>query len=163
MTAAPQPAPENRFTAHIYKLAMNYCVDVPAEVSRVLSPDGRPTHYVPVTATVTGQTARTRLVPRGGGRHRLFLGAPLREAAGAGEGDEVAVTLSIDTNRSEPPLPDDLRAALEDVEGAAGAFAALTPAQHGGMRRFLAEARRPQTRARRIERIVTEMHDRTWS
>lgn len=163
MTAAPPPAPEHRFTARIYKLAMNYCVDVPAEVSRALSADGHSGHHVPVTATAAGRTVRTRLVPRGGGRHRLFLSAPLREAAAAGEGDEVAVTIALDGDRPAPPLPDDLRAALEDVERAADTFAALTPAQHDGMLRWLAEARRPQTRTQRIERIVAEMHDRAWS
>jgi hypothetical protein len=157
MPASTSGEPQ-QFTARIYKLAMNYCVDVPAEVSRALSPD----YHVPVAVTAGGHTVATRLVPRGGGRHRLFLDATLREAAGAGRGDEVTVTLVLTTRSREPPVPDDLRAALGDVEGAAEAFAGLTSAQRTGMLRWLAEARRPETRARRIERLATEMHDRAW-
>lgn len=99
-------------------------------------------------------------MPRGGGRHRLFLNATLRAAVGAGEGDDVTVTLALDADAREPPAPDDLRAALDDVDGAAEAFAGLTFAQRSGMLRWLAEARHPQTRAQRIERLTVEMHDR---
>lgn len=139
---------------------MNYCVDVPADVSRTLSSHSPSGHHIPVAVTAGGHTARTRLVPRGGGGHRLFLNATLRAAVGAGEGDNVTVTLALDTDAREPPAPDDLRAALDDVDGAAGAFAGLTFAQRSGMLRWLAEARRSQTRARRVKRLAAEMHDR---
>ncbi|MEE8421445.1 MAG: YdeI/OmpD-associated family protein [Dehalococcoidia bacterium] len=158
--AAPAAAGKQRFTARIYKLAMNYCVDVPAEVSRALPSVGHSGHHVAVAVTAGGHTARTRLVPRGGGGRRLFLNSALRAAAGAGEGDDVTVTLALDAGAREPPVPDDLRAALDDVDGAAEAFAGLTFVQRTGMLRWLGEARRPETRAQRIERLTVEMHDR---
>ena len=102
------------------------------------------------------------MVPRGGGRHRLFLNGDLRRAAGIGEGDSVTVVLALDNEREEPPVPDDLAAALAAVEGAGEAFAGLTAATRASMLAWLAAARWEATRTERIERIVTEMHDRSW-
>lgn len=157
---------EQNFTARLYRLGINFCVDVPTEVSAALG-GGK---YIAARGTVSGtgdgsgggQPLLTRLVPRGGGEHRLFLNGAIRRAAGLSEGDEVTVTLSLDGERRDPPCPDDLAAALAEIEGAGETFEALSTAMRTEMLTWLAAAKRDATRAVRIERIVTEMHDRSW-
>ncbi len=126
---------------------------MPAEVSAVLG-GGK---YIAATGTAGTQPLRTRLVPRGGGEPRLFLNGAIRRAAGLGEGDEVTVTLTPNDDRREPPLPDDLAAALAEYRGAGETFEGLSTTMRTEMLTWLAA-----TRATRIERIVTEMHDRAW-
>ena len=105
----PSPVPQ-RFTATLRTLAMNYCVDVPAEASCALAGDP-PERYVRVEGTANGQPFRTRLTPRGGA-YRLFLDGDVRAAAGIGVGDEVTIEVARADAPPEPPLPGDLREAL---------------------------------------------------
>ena len=148
-----------RFSAALYRLAMNECLDVPPEVGRALAGDP-PETCVRVAGRAAGHPFRTRLTPRGGGAYRLFLDGAVRAAAGIGVGDAVAIELARDDAPREPALPDDLRAALEALDGGLDAFAALTEAQRTGMLAFLDRARTPPTRARYLERVVDEVRRR---
>ncbi|MGH9839592.1 MAG: DUF1905 domain-containing protein [Blastocatellia bacterium] len=71
-----------RFSAKIYKLGINPCVDVPKRVSEVFGKRG----YVPVAGTLNGQAIHATLVPKGGGEHRLFLNGEMRRRAAVGVG-----------------------------------------------------------------------------
>ena len=148
----------HRFRGQIYRVGMNYCLDVPLEVSADLvgSPASR---YVGVAGEAGGERFRTRLTPRGGGAFRLFLNGEVRAAAGAGLGDTVEVELWLDEHSNEDALPDDLAVALAGVDGAPAAFAAMTEAQRSGMVAYLARARTASTRARYVGRIVDNVRD----
>ena len=155
--AAAQPSNlRQRFSAAIYRVGTNYCVDVPAEASRAL---GAGTHP-PVAGEVPGVGFRTRLTPRGGGAYRLFLNGEVRAAAAAGVGDIVEVELWPDEAPRTPTLPADLASALDAIPGGLEAFAALTEAQRTGMVAFLERARTPETRARYVQRVVGEVRRR---
>ena len=144
-----------RFTAAIRKQGMNYCVDVPEAAGRALA--GEPPERHPRVAGRAGGVAfRTRLTPRGGGAWRLFLNGEARAAAGAGEGDAIAVELRRETAPREPEPPADLREALAAAAGGLEAFASLTAAQREGMSAFVERARTPSTRARYVARAVAE-------
>ena len=145
-----------RFHAPIYKLAMNYCVDVPTEVGRAL---GGGT-YVPVEGAAAGEPLRTRLTPRGGGEYRLFLSGEVRAAAGVGLGDEVAIELRPEEASREVACPDDLAAALATLDRGLEAFAGLTEAQRTSMIAFVERARTPGTRARYVARVVDSVRGR---
>ena len=138
---------------------MNYSVDVPADVSRALAGDP-PERYVRVEGAADGHPFRTRLTPRGGGAYRLFLDGDVRAAAAIDVGDEVAVEVARADAPPEPPLPDDLRAALSAVDGGVEAFTRLTEAQRTGMLAFVERARTASTRARYVERVVEEVRRR---
>ena len=148
-----------RFSATIYQVGMNYCVDVPAEASRAF---GGETH-VPVAGTAHGNAFRTRLTPRGGGAYRLFLNGEVRAAAAAGVGDVVAVELWRDEESRELAPPTDLAAALAELGGGLEAFAALSEAQRAGMIEFVGRARTAATRARYVQRVVDELRRRLGS
>ena len=119
--ALKQIAPQ-RFTAPIYRVGANCCVDAPPRVSRAFG-TGR---YVAVVGTANGFEFRTTLVPRGGGLHRLFLNGDVRAAAGVGEGDSVTVRLAFDAEPREVPVAEDVSAALRALPGASDVFRGFT-------------------------------------
>ena len=108
---------------------------------------------VPVLGHLQGVTIRGTLVPTGGGRHRLYLNGPMREAAGLDEGDEARLVLWLDDQPRAPTVPDDLRAALE-AAGALCAFEAWPPSHRLEYVRAIDQAKRPETRQKYIERAV---------
>lgn len=138
------------FQSRIYQVGILRCVDVPAEVSRALGGE----RYIPVVVRVGGGSGRSTLVPRGRGRHRLFLKQDLREAAAVDTGDELELAVERDPEPIAPGLPPDLESALNLNPGLLGQFFRETPYQQRAIVTWLEKARRPETRARRIRRIV---------
>jgi hypothetical protein len=147
------PAPLT-FSATLGRLGINYCVDVPAAVSAALGEGPA----IPVVGTVgDGVPLRSTLVPRGGGRHRLFLSGAVRAEAGIAEGDRVAVTLERDDapRAAADELPEDLVTALREAR-ATEAFAALPPGKRHEILQWIEAAAREATRAKRVARAVEE-------
>lgn len=131
--------------AHINNVAM----DVPEHVSKSFGIQGN----IPVSGTADTAPIISTLVPTGGGRHRLFLNADVRAAIGKGPGDQVHITVVFDPKDRTPELPGDLESALRDND-AWEAWEALRPSRRKGTLVYLADAKRPETRAKRIDQIV---------
>ncbi len=147
------------FSATIYTVGINRCVDVPDSIGKTF--EGQ--RYVPVVATVKEHGARTTLVPGGRGRYRLFLNNEVRKAAGVDTGDRVRITLSIDSESREIPVPKDVAKALRSTKGAQVDFEVLTPSQRRGFLQWVLSAKTPETRERRIMKgigIILEMAER---
>ena len=138
------------FSATIYKIGINRCVDVPKRVSDALGKTGR----VPVTGTIDGYRIRATFVPKGGGRHRLFVNGKMREAVGADTGDRVSFILRIDTRSREIAVPKDVAAAFRRVKGATAVFNGFTPSKQRGLLRWILDAKRDDTRKRRIDKVI---------
>ncbi|MFQ5890917.1 MAG: YdeI/OmpD-associated family protein [Gemmatimonadota bacterium] len=141
-----------RFSSRIYKLGINPCVDVPKRVSNAFGLRG----YVPVEGTMNGHRIRATLVPKGRGFHRLYVNGAMRRAAGVGVGDVVELELRFDPGSRDIPVPADLREALREVEGAEAAWEELTPSHRKELLVAILDAKRPETRARRIRRAIHE-------
>jgi hypothetical protein len=126
--------------------------EVPAEVVGALGEGKRPK----VAITINGHTWRSR-VPSKGGRYLVGISAGNRAAAGIDEGDEIEVTLELDTEPREVDEPADLMVALDAVPTVRAAFDRLP----FGLRRKhvndIEAAKTAQTRARRIERLVESL------
>ena len=146
---------EQRFVGVLYELPSNYAhimnvaLDVPASVSEAFRVRG----HVPVAGTADGAELTATLVPVGGGRHRLFLNGAVRTAIGKGAGDSVEIRVRLDRSDRTPETPPDLREALAE-DGAFETWQALAPSRRKELLVWLADAKREQTRAARIGRIV---------
>ncbi len=146
---------EQRFAGVLYELPSNYAhimnvaLDVPAAVSDAF---GLPGH-APVVGTADGAELTATLVPVGRGRHRLFLNSAIRQAIGKGAGDSVEIRIGLDRSDRTPETPADLQEALAD-DGASAAWEALAPSRRKECLVWLTDAKRDQTRAARIGRIV---------
>ena len=173
----PPKLDTKRFLATIYRIWMMRHVDVPNEVARALAKQlqsGRSgaehatqkskklakPKYIPVIAIVGGKSARTTLVPTGGGRYRLQINTAQRKAAHADVGEVVTVELRIDRASRTLPVPPDLSAGLKRHAKAWKAFQELAP---GGRRQFIQwfdSAKSPAARQRRLDRAVDVLLER---
>ena len=107
----------------------------------------------PVLATVNGYSWRTT-VTRMGGEFLLGLNRSVREGAGVEPGDTVEVELALDTAPREVELPDALVTALAGNPAARAAFDALAFTHRKEYARWIAEAKRDETRERRVAKAL---------
>jgi hypothetical protein len=119
-------------------------VAVPADVLTALGPQ---TKRVLVTFD-SGHMARLGLLPLPGGGRYLMLRKALCETLGVQVGQELTVSLAPDPNPNHVDLPDELAEALGAWPEAESAFLAHTGAMRRAMARKVADAKRPDTRAR---------------
>jgi hypothetical protein len=123
-------------------------VEVPGEVIAALGGGGR----IPVRATFDGVAYRGSIVSMGG---CLALGIlkQIRAELGKGPGDPVTVTVERDTAERTIEVPADLAEALE-AAGAREAFDALSFSHRREHVQAVEDAKKPETRARRIAKAV---------
>jgi len=107
----------------------------------------------PVVATVNGYTWRTS-VTRMKGEFLLGLNREVREGAGAQAGDEVEVTVELDEAPREVEVPGALAAALAADPDASASFERMAFTHRKEYARWVAEAKRDETRQRRVEQAV---------
>ncbi len=127
-------------------------IPIPDEVIEAIGASKRP----PVTVTVNGHTYRTTAV-RMGGRFLVPLSAENRDAAGIAAGDDVTVDIAPDTAPREVTLPEDLEAAMDDH--ARAAYDRLSYTHRKEWVRWVEEAKRPETRATRIQKTVAGLRE----
>ena len=103
----------------------------------------------PVVATVNGYTWRTTVV-RMGGEFLRGLSKEVRRGAGAEAGDEVDVTVELDTAPREVEVPEALAAALAADPEAKASFDRMAFTHRKEYARWIADAKQEQTRQRRL-------------
>ena len=109
-----------------------------------------------VKLTIGDRTARLRLGVMGG-RNLLGLSKAARAELGVEIGEAVHAVIELDTDERTVELPDDFAAALAARPGARAAFDALPPSHRREHVRAIDEAKRPETRLRRIEAAVAKL------
>jgi hypothetical protein len=107
----------------------------------------------PVTGTVNGVPFRSRLMVYGG-QTVLGLTNAFRAEAGLAEGDEVEVVIDRDDAPREVEIPPALQAALDGDAKAREAFDALSFTHRREYARWIAEAKREETRDRRAAKAI---------
>jgi hypothetical protein len=112
----------------------------------------------PVRATVAGYSWRGS-VARMKGEFLLGLSREIREAAGVEAGDEVEVSLALDTEERTVEVPPALAAALAGDDAAKAAFEALAFTHRKEFARWVAEAKKEDTRERRVAATMEMLHD----
>jgi Bacteriocin-protection, YdeI or OmpD-Associated/Domain of unknown function (DUF1905) len=112
----------------------------------------------PVIATVNGYTWRTTIT-RMGGECLLGLSRAVREAAGAQAGDSVEVALELDTAPRDVDVPEALASALAKDPQAKAAFEALSFTHRKEYARAIADAKREETRDRRVEQTLEKLRE----
>jgi hypothetical protein len=107
----------------------------------------------PVRAVVNGYEWRT-VVARMRGESLLGLSRKIRESAGVEIGQSVAVELELDREPREVEVPAELAAALQTDADAQRKFDALAPSHRKEFARWVAEAKRAETRERRAAQAL---------
>jgi hypothetical protein len=129
-------------------------LEVPAEVVEALDDGKRP----PVTITINGHSWQSRIAIMRG-RHLIGFSKANRAAAGVDTGEEVEVELELDTEPRVFSEPVDLARALDADPAARAAFDRLSPSGRRRHIHAIESAKKPDTRARRIEKALAELGD----
>ncbi|NUT32544.1 MAG: DUF1905 domain-containing protein [Hamadaea sp.] len=127
-------------------------LEVPPEVVAALGGEARP----PVTITINGHSWKSRVAIMRG-RNLLGLSNANRAAAGVATGDEVEVELELDTAPRVIEEPEDLAHALDADPAARAAWDALAPTHRRRHVLDVEGAKRPETRARRVDAVLAAL------
>jgi len=128
---------------------------VPPEVVEALGARDR----IPVTATFDGVPYRGSIVRMGGGAV-LGVQRAIMAEAGVSVGDTLTVIVRNDDAPREVEVPDDLAEALARNDAALAAFEGLSFSLRREYVDAINEAKRPETRSRRLERTVQALIER---
>lgn len=104
-----------------------------------------------VNGTINGYPFRATLEPDGQRSHWLKVNRKMREAADADVGDVVTLEIMSVGEEPEPRIPADLRKALAAAPKARALWSDITPIARRDWIHWITSAKRPETRARRID------------
>lgn len=128
-------------------------VPIPREVAAKLGLKGMPK----IQAVIAGTPYRGSLMPMGDGTYCLGVLKSIQEAAGVGQGDTISIELALDTAPRTVEPPADLAKALAREKKATAAWEALSFTNKKEMARSLEEAKRPETRERRLAQALESL------
>jgi hypothetical protein len=128
-------------------------VAVPEDVAAALGLKGRPK----IRAMIAGHPYRGSLMPMGDGTFVLGVLKAIQEAEGLKRGDTITVELEIDTAPRVIEPPADLARALARDKGAKAAWEKLSYTNQREMARSIDEAKRPETRERRLAAALAKL------
>lgn len=143
-TAVLQPDPDGRGGTFF---------PVPPEVNDQLGLKGRPK----IQAVIAGQPYRGSLMPVGDGTFCLGVLKSIQQAAGVKHGDTIEVLLELDTEPRTIEPPPDLASALARDKRAAATWERLSFTSKKEMARSLEEAKKPETRKKRLAAAVAKL------
>lgn len=123
---------------------------IPFDVEKTFGSKAR----IPVTGTINGFPFRNSLMPEGDGTHSMMVNKELQKAAKAVAGDTVAVVIELDAAPRTVNIPDDLKALLAKHRPAEAAFARLAYSHKKEFLDWVASAKKPETRAKRLEKTI---------
>lgn len=112
-----------------------------------------PTRNPPVVVTIGGRRERLR-VARMDGRNCIGLSKAARASLGVEIGEAVDVTIEHDASERTVDVPPELAEALDADPAVRSAFEALSYSQRKEHARAVAEAKKPETRERRITKVL---------
>ncbi len=127
---------------------------VPEAVIEALGGGKRPA----VVVTINGHSWKSRVAIMRG-RYLLGLSNANRRAAGVDLGDEIDVDLELDTEPRVVIEPVDFARALDGNPAARGAWDRLSYSRRRAQVLAIERAKRPETRARRIDTTVAALVD----
>ena len=126
---------------------------VPRELNATLGLKGRPK----VQAVIAGHPYRGSLMPMGDGTFCLGVLKAIQQAAGVQRGDTITVELELDTAPRVIAPPADLARALASDRKAASSWEKLSYTNRRKMARGLEEAKKPETRERRLAAAIEKL------
>lgn len=131
-------------------------MDVPFSVEEAFGTRAR----VAVRGTVNGFPFRSSLMPRGAGVFYMAINKEMQEGAKAKIGDTVRVVMEPDTAPRTVTIPPYLKKALQAAPAQDRIFAALSYSHKKEYVDWIAQAKQPETRARRIEKMLKTLIER---
>jgi hypothetical protein len=143
------------FRATIVQTGKAACgIQVPGSVIEALGGSKRPA----VVVTLDGYSYRSTVAPMGG-EWWVGVNSDHRAASGLKAGDEVQVTLELDTAPRELEIPPELAAALDADPVARAFFDGLSYSNRRVFTLSVEGTSNPETKARRVEKAIALMRE----
>lgn len=142
-----------RFTASLETRGSGHVVALPFDAREAFG-----VVRAPVRVTISGHEFHTTTM-RYGGSDYVGLNRDVREAAGVTAGDELAVEIELDSEERRVDVPAELGSALEADSRARAAFERLSYTHRKEYARWIGEAKREETRARRLAKAVQMLRE----
>jgi hypothetical protein len=130
-------------------------IEVPSELVEELGGGKKPA----VRVTINGGHSYRSTIAVMGGQFLVGVSAENRAAAGVAAGDELDVELTRDTAPRTIEIPPDLAAALAAAPAAKAFFDGLSFSQQRWFVDPINDAKKPETRATRIEKAVARLSE----
>lgn len=124
-------------------------MEVPLDIPALFDGAKKP----PVKVRIKDHTYRSTIAVYGG-RYYLPINRDVKEATGVAAGDRIGVTIERDAEERKVDVPSDLKKALRRDNEARGNFEDLSYSHQKEYVDWINEAKRDETRARRIEKAV---------
>jgi len=125
-------------------------IKIPPEIVEGLGAGKKP----PVCITINGYSYRNTVAVMGGA-YMVGVSAEHRKAANVEGGDEVEVTIELDTQPREVEVPKDFQKALNKNAVAKKNFESLSYSRKNGLIIPVKDAKTDETRQRRIEKAIS--------
>jgi hypothetical protein len=125
-------------------------VKLPKKVHAALGGDKA---RIPIVGTANGHPIRTSATPMGGA-HLFPFNEAMKKATGKGPGDRVTFEIERDDAPRTVEAPPDLAKAIKTSKDATAAWASFSFTHKKEYVVWITEAKKPETRARRIEKAV---------
>lgn len=126
---------------------------LPGKAEELFGTSGR----IPVVATFDDVHYRGSLVTYGGGQHLILVLRSICEQIGKEAGDSVHVTLALDTEPRVVELEPDVQKAFKTAK-ALDPFRAMNFSYQREYALWIEEAKRPETRTRRIQQAIERVN-----
>jgi hypothetical protein len=110
-----------------------------------------------IAAVIAGHPYRGSLMPMGDGTYCRGVLKSIQEAAGVGFGDTISIELELDTAPRVVELPADLARAIAGNQTVVANWEKLSFTNKTEMARSLEEAKKPETRERRLAAAVAKL------
>ena len=131
-------------------------VNLPFSVEEVFGKRGR----VSVKGSINGAGFRTSIFPNGDGTHHLMVNQAMMLAGQARQGTTARFVLEVDAEPRIVEIPEDLAQALARDDLAHAAFRGMPPSHQKEHIGYITEAKKPETRARRVETTLAALRRR---
>lgn len=128
-------------------------IALPFNVEKAYGSRGR----VPVRGTLNGFAFRSSVFPMGGGCHWLVVNRDMREGAKIKAGETISVMMERDDEPRVITPPKDFARALAANKVALAAWDKLSYTHRKEYAKAIEEAKKPETRARRIEKAIAAL------
>jgi len=141
------------YQGSLVRIEQYTCLVVPGEVAAPFGIGYR----VPVVGTINGFPVRTSVFATRDGDRMMIVNKDMQRGCKVGLGDDVTVELAIDDSRRTLPVPPDLGRALGRTKAAKAVFDKLAYSHQKRYVDWIDEAKRPETRARRVEQTIERL------
>jgi hypothetical protein len=128
-------------------------ITIPFDVHKVFGTRAR----VPVRGTINGFPFRSSIFPLGEGKHYMVVNKAVRAGAKVKGGEMISVVMERDDEPRVITPPEDFARALNANREAKAAWEKLSYSHQKEYAGAIAEAKKPETRTRRIEKAVAEL------